>query len=375
MRQIQVFRAGRHRAENGQTYEFSEADVAAIATAYDPALHAAPIVLGHPKTDAPAYGWVKGLACVDGALVPEYERVNPDFAEGVDTGAYRYTSLSLYGPTDPGNPKPGSWYPRHVGYLGAKPPAIKGLVAAFSEGDQAEPIVFSEFADAEVGQVAGIISRSLRTLRDWFIGKYGVEEADKAIPQWNEDWAREIQVTVRAEAEAEGAEPRFAEGSTETIVDPAPADDPLAARAAELDAREASLTAREQAAAAATAAFAEAELGLARAADTTFVDQLIEAGRLPPGHREGVLASLAHARGDAGGVAFAEGVDAHGALRGLLDGLGVSITFAEVSADGGGDPSTDPSVVAAEITRIRADAAQGGQPISFSEAAARLPRR
>jgi hypothetical protein len=373
MRQIQVFRAGRHRAENGQTYEFSEADVQAIASAYDPQLHAAPIVLGHPKTDDPAFGWVKGFACEGGALVPEFEKVNPAFAEGVESGAYRYTSLALYGPDEPGNPKPGSWYPRHVGYLGARPPAIKGLTAAFAQDDQAQPIVFAEFADPEIGQVAGIVRRSLRSLRDWMISKFGVEEADKAVPQWNEEWAGDIQVTVRAEVEAEG-KPAFAE--------PAPAGDggadsadPLAERLAALEAREAAIAAREQQAAAQTAAFAEAALRTARDADAAYVDQLVKDGRLPPVHRDGVLASLAHARGDSGGVAFAEGVDAHAALRGLLDGLGASIRFAEFAAPDGLALSDDPAARAAEITRIREEAAGRGETISFSEAAGRLASR
>jgi len=46
---IQVFKAGKHRAIDNREYAFSEADVAGIAAAYDPALHAAPYVLGHPR--------------------------------------------------------------------------------------------------------------------------------------------------------------------------------------------------------------------------------------------------------------------------------------------------------------------------------------
>ena len=59
-----IFRAGRHRTIGGQTVEFSEADLAAVAAAYDAAVHEAPLVIGHPKTDDPAMGWVSGLKCV-----------------------------------------------------------------------------------------------------------------------------------------------------------------------------------------------------------------------------------------------------------------------------------------------------------------------
>jgi len=45
---IDTFKAGRHRAQSGHVYEFSDADLKAIAESYDPAVSAAPIVLGHP---------------------------------------------------------------------------------------------------------------------------------------------------------------------------------------------------------------------------------------------------------------------------------------------------------------------------------------
>ncbi|OYW21050.1 MAG: hypothetical protein B7Z43_11640, partial [Sphingomonas sp. 12-62-6] len=46
----------------------AEADLAATAAAYDPAKFEAPIVVGHPALDAPAYGWVRGLAFAEGTL-------------------------------------------------------------------------------------------------------------------------------------------------------------------------------------------------------------------------------------------------------------------------------------------------------------------
>ena len=58
---LDIFRTGRHTASSGTSLAFTEADLAATAAAYDPALHEAPIVVGHPKDNAPAYGWVKSL--------------------------------------------------------------------------------------------------------------------------------------------------------------------------------------------------------------------------------------------------------------------------------------------------------------------------
>ncbi|MDP3715502.1 MAG: peptidase, partial [Burkholderiales bacterium] len=59
MKSLHVFKKGRQTATSGVTITFTEADLKASAEAYDPALHEAPIVIGHPKTDDPAYGWIK----------------------------------------------------------------------------------------------------------------------------------------------------------------------------------------------------------------------------------------------------------------------------------------------------------------------------
>lgn len=127
MRRIHSFKAGRQTASNGTTIDFTEADVAATAAAYNPALSEAPIVVGHPTTDGPAYGWVKSFAAIGPDLFAEPHQVNPEFAELVKAGAFKKVSISLYPKDHPHNPVPGVYYPRHLGYLGATPPAIKGL--------------------------------------------------------------------------------------------------------------------------------------------------------------------------------------------------------------------------------------------------------
>jgi glycerophosphoryl diester phosphodiesterase len=51
--------------------------VAACAAAYDPARHEAPIVIGHPATDDPAWGWIKSLTFSDGVLIAEPDQALP----------------------------------------------------------------------------------------------------------------------------------------------------------------------------------------------------------------------------------------------------------------------------------------------------------
>ncbi|WP_275100141.1 hypothetical protein [Sedimenticola hydrogenitrophicus] len=73
---ISIFRPGRHTAMSGAVLNFSEGDLAASANAYDPALHEAPLVVGHPTHDAPAYGWVSKLQYREGELEAEPHQVD-----------------------------------------------------------------------------------------------------------------------------------------------------------------------------------------------------------------------------------------------------------------------------------------------------------
>jgi hypothetical protein len=124
---LAIFKPGRHIANSGVTLDFSDADLAAMAAAYDPAIHHAPLVLGHPKTDDPAYGWTRALEFSDGLLKAAVDAVDATFAEWVNAGLYKKLSAAFYPPDSPNNPVPGVYYLRHIGFLGAHPPAIKGL--------------------------------------------------------------------------------------------------------------------------------------------------------------------------------------------------------------------------------------------------------
>ncbi len=52
---------------------------------------------------------------------------NSELKAAIKKGYYRKISMSFYHPDSDKNPKPGIWYPRHVGFLGAVAPAVKGL--------------------------------------------------------------------------------------------------------------------------------------------------------------------------------------------------------------------------------------------------------
>lgn len=194
----EIFRAGTRTDANGNTVTITEADLAAAAQAYDPKVHEAPIVVGHPKADAPAYGWVKSLNVQNGVLTADFAQVDEGFADLVKAGRYKKVSASFYPPTSPNNPKPGIWTLRHVGFLGAQPPAVKGLSAiSFAEGE-----VYVEFAEDAHLQTASLLSR----FRDWFIGRFGLEEADKVLPDWQIESIKKLAAVPQTHVPAEFTE-------------------------------------------------------------------------------------------------------------------------------------------------------------------------
>ena len=145
--QIEIFRAGNHTDDSGTVHNFSQADVAGMVTAYDPKLREAPLTIGHPEHNLPAYGWVSGLAVNGaGALAMNTHQVVQQFAEMVAAKLFKKRSASFYPPSHPNNPMPGKWYLRHVAFLGAQPPAIAGL-ADFAAGPNEGAVNFSESSD------------------------------------------------------------------------------------------------------------------------------------------------------------------------------------------------------------------------------------
>ena len=55
--------------------------------------------------------------------------------------------LAFTPPDHPSNPVPNAYYLRHVGFLGAQPPAVKGLgEARFADVDQDDDLVTIQFA-------------------------------------------------------------------------------------------------------------------------------------------------------------------------------------------------------------------------------------
>lgn len=366
MKRFPIFRKGRHTASSGATLDFSEDALRAAVKAYDPALHEAPIVVGHPKDNAPAYGWVGAMSFNEdtGEIEIDPAQVDADFSEMVEKGRFKKRSASWYLPDSPANPKPGTLYLRHVAFLGAQPPAVKGL----------RDVNFSEEAGVvEFGDYDRFVWRSMssimRGLREWIIGKEGVETADKLIPNWHLD---ELQQTADKALAAENnpagqVMPAFSEEDPMTIAElqaqvaklTAERDAALAnAKPADFSEREASLAARE-------AKVKDAEAKAARTAIEGRVDAAIKEGRLLPAQRKHAIDFAVGLVDGEAVIDFGEGDKAkkvtqrEAYLLQIEQGPKV-VEYGERSPTSTGTDGNAPSVVELQA-QIAAQVASGGQ--------------
>ncbi|MDT1547174.1 peptidase, partial [Escherichia coli] len=199
MSAIHIFKAGTHTDMHGKKLPFTPDDLAACVKAYDPSVHEAPLVIGHPRTEDPAWGWVKALSLSGVDLMAEPAQLDPQFAEMVTDGRFKKVSASFYLPDSPSNPKPGVLYLRHVGFLGAQPPSVKGLKqVSFSE--QEEGVV--EFADWQAITNASLWGK----LRDFLIARFSLDEAEKVLPEWQLNNLREEAYRDTPSQDAAGAQ-------------------------------------------------------------------------------------------------------------------------------------------------------------------------
>lgn len=331
MKPLHIFKPGRHTPANGAALTFSESDLAASARAYDPALHEAPIVIGHPVHDAPAHGWIGRVQANATGLRATPRQVSPEFAELVRQGSYKKISASFYAPDAPGNPVPGVYYLRHVGFLGAQPPSVKGLESVdLSESEQGV-VSFAEGDGGGSDDERGFFQK----MRDWLVKNKGSQVADSVLPQDTAETLEEDpqtadavdDVQVRADATADELVPDLVQK--------------IAEQAEEIQ------TLREE-------AQSQDEGEDVR----EFAERLVQSGRIRPRHRATVVAFMEFASGRKkarrGGVLeFSE----HGvrrpmlpAFKSFLNSLPKSTDFSEAAPRGRAAPSR------AEVNPLVADA-------------------
>ena len=172
---IDVFRAGEHTDSRGKKRDWTESDLDGVVSAHQGA-DPAPVVVGHPEMDAPAYGWVDGLRRSGDSLQAKLRDIDPAFREAVETGRYAGRSVALEGDGADG------FKLQHLGFLGGLAPAVKGLAPTQFSAPAATTYEFAATDAESWGWTAA--ARVFRRLREWIIERDGQEKADGLIPEW-----------------------------------------------------------------------------------------------------------------------------------------------------------------------------------------------
>lgn len=366
---VEVFKSGTHTDSSGQTHTFSDADLDAMVAAYDPDQHEAPVVIGHPKDNTPAYGWVKNLVRKGHSLFAELGELSAEFVEWVKAGRYKKRSISVY---------PDGVGLRHVGFLGAVPPAIKGLAdVQFSE---AGPVF--EFSDGRFKTLRHVLGN----LRDVLIDRFDLATADDAIPAWTlDDLDGEEQEAASAFKESE--EEPMSDKSVQALekrLEKMEADfaEQISAKDKEISDLKAENT---QAKSKADKAAADQR----RSEHAAFCEELAKAGKLTP-KQKGFALSFMEVAHQAGEINFSEGeedkkVVALAAFKSFLEELPEQVEFGETAttdkannggpaADGAADfgENVDPDRLELHNKALGLSQTEG---ITYSEAVSRLAKK
>lgn len=365
---IHIFRPGRHTSMQGATIDFGEGDLIATAKAYDPTRHEAPLVIGHPRADAPAWGWVGGLTADEGGLFATPRQLDPAFAEMVRAGRFKKVSASFYTPDSPHNPVPGVYYLRHVGFLGAQPPAVKGLAPVpvnFAEGDTEEGCVSFDFAESP--GLLRWLADLFRGLREYVVEKDGTEMADRAIPSYAVSGLQEMAAASAAQAAeipafAENLTPPKEKSMQKQETPPAGNIDfaETKARADELERKVAYLT------------------GIARKERASrLVDKALADGRLTPAQSVG-LADFMAGLDEEGTFDFAEdggkttSMSPAAFMAAFLERLPKQVDFSEAAAGGEEAPDTSSNDIAQRALAYCEEMRTKGVTVSITDAVAHV---
>ena len=293
-----------------------------------------PAFIGHPKHNAPAYGWVKRLELDGDVLKAEFDQIDPEFAEMVEKGRFKKISSSFYLADSPNNPCPGNLYLRHVGFLGAMPPAVKGLRnPEFADNEQGV-VDFSDWAETSLW----------RRLRDWIIGTHGQEEADKAVPDYLVASVQEesIRNDLKRYQQDETGIPMPSFNEPNQPSEPQGEPEMTAEEIEQLKAENQQLKAEK----------AEAALNQAKADNADFAEGLVKAGKLAPVAKQQAIDLLNYGSTTAAGgvVEFGEGENLHGKIKAFLEAQPQIVEFGEVATKDKAAGAEDGTVQYAEGT-------------------------
>ena len=361
---IDICRAGTWRDIAGREVAIDETRLDRIVAEHA-AADPAPVVVGHPEADAPAYAWIESLRRVGDRLQATLRDIAPAFREAVEAGHYAGRSIALQGDTL-----------RHLGFLGGRAPAVPGLAPTCFASAPETVIAFSD-DDEEVlpGQQPNAHPDSPPAAAPEENEADGHEATDHAAGKEGraaeQPGARDRAPRREARSQASGASAR---------------------RLRETNKREAALATREAASLAREAAVAADERR--RAAEAAIAPH-VEAGRVLPAEQAALVALLAalgderntDEEGAAGGhatIAFAsasggeERMQPAAILEWFIEGLprrvdyrtlaGGPVPGASAFAGTHEDAGNDSERIAAEARALMAAEAERGVTLTAAEA-------
>ena len=370
---IDICRAGTWHDTAGREVAIDEGRLDRIVAAHASA-DPAPVVVGHPEIDAPAFAWIGALRRTGDRLQAKLRDIAPAFREAVEAGRYSGRSIALQGDAL-----------RHLGFLGGRAPAVPGLAPTqfAAEADSVLAFAAAERPDGSTALAAWseravlhAIARTLRGVRERIIAADGVDAADAAITEFDLETIAEA---ANAPPETDAARPAMAAPETMPATETDPANDgqedtvsdeekaALAAKDAALAARESALTTREA---------EHAARDRLAAADAALAPH-IEAGRILPAERAGLaalLASLPDGGDETLTFAAADGTGEvreapRAVLEHLLGALPKRVEFRTLA--GGAAPEAareDSQAIAVEARALMASEAQRGVTLTPVEA-------
>ncbi len=368
---MDVCRTGTWRDAANREVTVTEADFDGLVSAYstqDPA----PVVVGHPATDAPAYAWIDAVRRTGDRLQAKIRDVMPAFRDAVESGRYTGRSIAFTGNSL-----------KHLGFLGGRAPAVPGLAPTRFASSPETVVVLAEASltpQEGVRRIAMSLARLVRGMRERIIASDGVEAADEALPGWEIDFLRSIADDLgdgtqfsQQSIGSENNNPETEDGVKDKNGKNKPLDEAaLAARSAELDAREQRIASSEQANAKA-ARLAAAEQAL---------EPHVTAGRILPAEKAPLAALLASLpEGDNNTITFAssDGEVSEkplAVLEKFFVALPVRVNYHELS--GGPMPAPagtsveDNEAIAAEARTLMSEASDRGETLTAVEAVDRV---
>lgn len=211
---FEIFRAGTHTDSKGQSAEFTAADLQSVVSNFKP--KTAPLVIGHPEQNDPAWGWAAELKIEGDKLFARADDVDHEFAQAVENRRYPNSSVRLVKTTN-------GCELGHIGFLGAKPPAVGGMQWQFNAVD-AEAVSLEFALEDQIKSLTVDTSNAVvtlfRKLKSFFIERHGAETADNMLPDWHIDGLA-AQATIASEEMWKARQAEFSATLSAKEVDPA----------------------------------------------------------------------------------------------------------------------------------------------------------